>query len=128
MTVIDEPAAAIAAGRCLTARSLARKPGDVWTVSHPRTCGWCDYPPDVLRRLIEGFNAWAGWAERSRSYERHDARVWAESARRDPDAAERQIVAAQGFQPTEPVDGPVAHDPEAPPPAPPVDEELAAWT
>ena len=59
MTVIDEPAAAIAAGRCLTARSLARKPGDVWTPSHPRTCGWCDYPLDVLGRLIEGFNAWA---------------------------------------------------------------------
>ena len=111
MAVIDEPAAAIAASRCLTARSLSRKPGGEWTESPARRCGWCDYPPEVLAALIDGFNAWAGWSERSRTYERHDARVWAEMARRDHDEAERQIVAAQGLQPMTPLEEPPAREP-----------------
>lgn len=128
MAVIDEPAVARAIDRCLAARSLADRRGPVTRV-HPRPCGWCDYPLDELRRLLEGFNAWAGWDERRRTYERHDVRVWAEAARRDPAAAEAAICSAQDFaQPVTTTTEPSAREPRAPATAPPVDPELEAWT
>jgi len=98
MAVIDEPAAARAIDRCLVARSLADKRGPV-TRTHPGTCGWCDYPLEQLRQLLEGFNAWAGWDERRRRYERFEVQVWTEHARAHPDQAEAEIVAAQAFVP-----------------------------
>ncbi len=128
MAVIDEPAAAIAAARCLTARSLSRRPGGEWTESHARRCDWCDFPLDVLAALIDGFNDWAGFKPRTNTYARFDAQTWAEMARRHPEQAEAEIVAAQGFQPVTVADEAPAHEPEVPPAAPPVDEELAAWT
>lgn len=126
---IDEPAAAIAAARCLTARTIARRVGDTWTESHPRECSWCDLPLDFLRDAIDGWNAWAGAEDRGHGvvFRRYDAQAFAELSRQHPDEAERQIVAAQGF--TEPAEDPLpeastppAHQPD------PVDEELAAWT
>lgn len=125
MNVIDDPAAAIAASRCLTARSLAGRQGPV-TVQHPRPCAWCDYPLDGLSRMVQGFLEWSGFSERTRTYSRHDARLFDELTRRDPAAAEAEIVAAQGLEALEPEPPPPAH--ESPPPAPAVDEELAAWT
>lgn len=122
---IDEPAAAIAASRCLTARSIARPRRGPWTEQHPRECSWCDLPLDFLRGAIEGWNAWAGPEDRGNGvvYARYDAQAFAELARRDPAEAERQIVAAQGLaDPTPSPVEPPAHLP------PPVDEELAAWT
>lgn len=135
MTVIDEPAAAIAASRCLTARSIATRPGDERTAQHPAPCDWCDFPLAYLAELVAGFNEWAGWRERSRTYERHDARVFAELPRAEQ---ERRIVAAQGIDEPQPADPPSngqgRHEPEPvlptdPPPArEPVDPDLAAWT
>lgn len=149
MSVIDEPAVAVAASRCLTARTVARRAGDEWTPSHPRTCAWCDYPTAALARLVDGFNAWAGAkdVEGRRVYARYDVQRFAEEARRHPDLAEAQIVEAQGLvaeispRPLPPPD-PRAHsssvagpdgevEPVAVPaggPAHDVDPELEAWT
>lgn len=128
MSVIDDPAVARAIDRCVTARAIADRRGPV-TRTHPRPCGWCDYPTDHLVRLLEGFNVWSGWDERTRTYERHDVRVWTVAARRNPAEAERLIVAAQGLvEPLPATPPPPAHESGAPQPAPPVDEELAAWT
>ncbi len=102
MTVIFEPASAIAAGLCLTARTITT---DGRTARHPRPCGWCDYPIDDLRKLIDGFNAWAGWSERSHSYERHEARVFAELKVAEQMAL---VLEAQAFPAEEPVEAPVA--------------------
>jgi hypothetical protein len=88
--VIFEPASAIAASRCLAAR--VRDSGHRVTASHPRRCGWCDYPTDVLDGLVRGFNAWAGYSERTGTYAHHELRVWAELGK---DEQLSQIVAAQ---------------------------------
>lgn len=91
MSVIDEPASAVAAALCLVARN-----NDGVTSRHPRRCGWCDYPTDELVRMVDGFNTWAGFNDRRRTYERHDARVFAEL----PPARQAELVlAAQGFDP-----------------------------
>jgi len=89
-----DPPEAIAAGLCLTARALdpeARRTG-----RHPRECGWCFYPDEALRELLAAFNAWAGYSERSRTYARHEARVFAELSR---DRQAELVLAAQGFEP-----------------------------
>lgn len=113
--VLFEPASAIAAGICLTARILA----DGRTERHPRPCGWCDYPPDALQRMVDGFNAWAGWSERTHTYQRHDARVFAELK---PATQAAMVLEAQAFPaPAEPVA-------EAETPSPhEADEEGPAW-
>jgi len=110
MTVIDDPAAAGAAGRCVIARSVSDR---AMTSSHPRACGWCDYPLADLSRMVEGFNAWAGYNSRSNTFAHHELRVWSELPR---DEQERRIVEAQAFPEDEP---PVA--------APSVAEEGPAW-
>jgi hypothetical protein len=93
MSVILEPASAVAAGICLAARTIGKPPG-ILRGRHPRPCGWCDYPVEDLRRLVDGYNVWAGFSERSRTYERHDARVFAEL----PAAVQAELVlAAQDF-------------------------------
>lgn len=94
MAVIDEPAVARAVDRCLIARSVDQH---ATTRLHPRPCEWCAFPLDYLRQQLDGFNAWAGWSERARSYERHEVRVWVEWARANQAEAEAQIVAAQGL-------------------------------
>lgn len=100
VSVIDEPAAAIAAGRCVTARSLDTGRGAI-TAQHPRRCAWCDYPLADLSRMVEGWNHWADGKDHGRStvYARHDAQLFAERSRRDPVEAERLIVDAQGLEP-----------------------------
>lgn len=110
MSVILEPASAVAAGICLAARTIGKPPG-ILRGRHPRPCGWCDYPPDDLRRLIEGYNVWAGWSEKRRTYERHDARVFAEL----PAAVQAELVlAAQDFPALEPAPAtPADPDPDA---------------
>lgn len=129
MAVIDEPAAAIAAGRCLTARSLSKRPGGEFERdNHPRRCDWCDFPLDVLAALIDGFNDWAWFKPRTNTYARYDAQTWAEMARRHPEQAEAEIVAAQGLEPVTERNEPPAHESPPAPTAPPVDKELAAWT
>lgn len=70
MAVIFEPAAAVAAGICLVAREF----NDGRDRRHPRPCGWCDYPLEVLRSMVDGFNAWAGFDERKGTYTRFEAR------------------------------------------------------
>ena len=94
MAVITEPEVAVAIGRCVTARSLATVTRQV-TSQHPRRCAWCDYPLAELARMVEGYNAWAGYSERSGTYQRHEARVFAELPR---DEQVRRIVAAQGLE------------------------------
>lgn len=105
MTVIFEPAAAIAASRCLTARTV--DPSHATTNAHPRPCGWCDTPVEGLRSMVEGFNAWAGFDLRGNTYQRHEVRVFVDLPR---DEQERQIVEAQAFPepPAAPMEQPVA--------------------
>jgi hypothetical protein len=112
--VLFEPASAIAAGLCLAARTIA----EGRSLRHPRPCGWCDYPVDGLRSMIDGFNAWAGWHEKRRTYERHDCRVFAElPARRQAEL----VLEAQAFPAAEPVAAVAAV------PAHDADEEGPAW-
>lgn len=121
MAVIDEPAAAVAAARCLSARTLARRPGDEWRPTHPRRCAWCAYEPATLSGMLDGWNAWSGAKERGRAtvYERYSAQAFSELQRRDPAEAERQIVEAQGLE-AEPM--------EAQAPGPAHDsEDVTAW-
>jgi hypothetical protein len=110
MTVIFEPAAAIAAGLCLTARVVDQR-GE--TARHGRRCGWCDYSTDDLRQLVEGYNAWAGYDERRGTYGRHEARVFQGLARAEQ---QRLIEEAQAF-------GPPPPEPVVPAPAPPADAD-----
>lgn len=121
MAVIDEPATARAVERCLIARSIDKR-GE--TRTHPRRCEWCDYPLEVLRQQLDGFNAWAGWSESGHSYERHEVRVWVEWARTHAAEAEAQIVAAQGL--LEPMDDPPPPPAHGAPPAP-IEEDVTAW-
>lgn len=112
--VLFEPAEAVAAARCLAARTTDRPP---ITTSHPRACGWCDYQLGELRQLVEGFNEWADYSNRSHTFGRHELRVWAELPR---DEQELRIVAAQAFpEPGAP--------PEPPPPEPDPAQEGPAW-
>jgi hypothetical protein len=110
VTVIEEPADAIAAGLCLAARTLSPK---AETNRHPRPCGWCVWDLDALRQLVDGFNRWAGYSERSGTYDRHDARVF-----QDLPAAEqrRLVLIAQDFPDASP-------EPDEIVPEPPAEEE-----
>jgi hypothetical protein len=134
--VLFDPAAAVAAGHCLTARSV--DPERRTTSVHPRRCAWCEYSADELARMVDGFNVWSGYRERTRTYERHDVRIFVEL----PAARQQELViAAQGFEfavepPTEePVTAaptPAAHEPVEPPSAPEADgqanqEDVVAW-
>jgi hypothetical protein len=70
--------------------------------------------------MVDGFNAWSGWNEKRRTYERHDCRVFAElPARRQAEL----VTEAQAFP--EPPAEPVAPDVE--PPAHDPAEEGPAW-
>lgn len=109
MTVLFEPASAIAAGLCLTARSIA----DGRTERHPRPCGWCDYDLPALERLIAGFEAWADRDPRTGVPRRFEVVVFQSQPGRLQD---EQIVAAQAFEPI-----------AAPMPEPAHDEEGPAW-
>jgi hypothetical protein len=93
MAVINEPEVAVAAARCVTARALDQHGV---TEQHPRPCTWCDYDRGELARMVQGYNTWAGYSERSGTYERHEARVFAELPR---DEQLRRIVEAQGLEP-----------------------------
>lgn len=130
MSVIDEPHDAVAASRCLTARSLDTGRGAV-TAQHPRRCTWCAIDLAELTRMVEGWNAWADPRDRGRStvYVRHAARTFVEWARKQPAEAEALIAAAQGL---EPLPGPEPQAIEAPQPPPAhdpstVDEDVSAW-
>jgi hypothetical protein len=117
-----DPPSAIAAGICLTARAL--DPERRLAGRHLRECGWCFYPTEALAELVAAFNAWAGFHERSRTYARHEARIFAELPR-DQQAA--LVLAAQGFEPeAEPAEDLL--EAESPPPADasPALEELFA--
>jgi hypothetical protein len=94
MTVLFEPASAIAAGLCMTARIIAKGV----TTRHPRACAWCDWPVDELGKLIAGFNEWAGYDERRGTYSRFDASVFQGLPRAEQ---ERLVVAAQAFEAVE---------------------------
>lgn len=96
MTVIDEPAVAVAIGHCLTARSLADRRGAI-TTQHPRPCAWCDFPLEYLDQLVKGFLAWAEPKDQGGAtvYGRFDANRFAELARHDPETALAQVRAAQ---------------------------------
>lgn len=113
MTVFD-PEVAVAIGRCVTARSI-ELPGRV-DPEHPRRCGWCGHPTSELVAALTWFNTWAGWSERSRTYERHDVRIFAELPR---DQQRARVLTAQDFEPDEPIQEPAARPahaagPEAP--------------
>lgn len=94
MTVLFEPASAVAASICIAARMLDS------TARHPRPCGWCEYSIDELRRMVEGYNAWAGYDERKGTYARFEAAVF-QGLPRSEQAA--QVLAAQAFEPMEAV-------------------------
>lgn len=92
----EDPAVAAAMGRCLTARSLARK-GEAFgaTTRHPRTCGWCDYPADELQAAVIEFRNWAEFNDRLGTSGRHATRAFSHELSREQQEA--LIVAAQAF-------------------------------
>jgi hypothetical protein len=102
VSVIDDPAAAVAAGLCLTARSLGER-----TARHPRRCDWCGYPVPELERMVRGFVEWARPDPRTGAYADFEARRF-QALPRDEQLA--LVAAAQGLE-------------ELPPPA----EELPSW-
>lgn len=126
-TVISEPEMAIAAGRCLTARSLATPTRGAITVRHPRPCGWCDWPLEDLRRMVDGFNTWAGYVARANTYAHHELRVWQEKPAAEQEAL---IVAAQAFEdePTAEAPGAMAGPAGAEAHAAPASELITAGT
>jgi hypothetical protein len=112
----EDPAVAIAMGRCLTARAVARRDETFRPMPHhDRPCGWCDYPVDELQAAVIEFNNWAMFNDRLSTSGRHATRTFAhELSREDQEAL---IVAAQGFPPlTQPL-------PPSEPPAPVVQED-----
>lgn len=90
-TMLFEPASAVAAGHCLTARLVDK---DATTNAHPRRCGWCDFPLDALRQLIDGFNEWAGFDPKTGKYAQHDARAFQGLPQREQ---ARLVLEAQSF-------------------------------
>lgn len=123
MTVLFGPADAIAAGRCLIARSIAGGK----TADHPRRCAWCDEPVADLVALVGGFNDWAAYRPTGKTggtSDRHEVRLWMEL---DRDEQRKQIEAAQAFV-DEPLE-PVITAPVEPPPAVVAEpiEEGPAW-
>jgi hypothetical protein len=99
---LRDPAAAVAAGRCLNARVYDP---DRWlTTDHPSRCGWCVYPQPVLAEMIADFHRWAGWDERRRVFAHHELRVWAELKR---EQQRDQVAAAQELE-SEPPPAPLA--------------------
>ena len=120
MTVLFEPAEAIAAGHCLTARTISRAAQPAATTAHPRRCAWCDWPAEELRSMVEGYNAWAGYDPARGTYGRHEARVFQDLPRAEQ---QRQVIAAQGLE--EPVAEPVQPVDTAPPPPADAEEDAA---
>jgi hypothetical protein len=105
---LSEAAAAYAAARCLAAR--VRDPLHRITTDHPTTCGWCDYPTDVLDRMVRGFNELADY-DRRNGTSASDAVAF---DRLDRDEQRRRVTAAQALV------APPAQDPvqsSEPPPA-----------
>ena len=95
----EDPASAIAMGRCLTARVL--DPAGRSTPKHPGRYGWCDYPTQELGAGIAAFTAWAEFDDRRSTSGRHATRVFAELPR---DEQEALIAAAQAFEEPAPLD------------------------
>ncbi len=91
MAALDDPAAAVAASLCLASRTR----DDRRTARHPGRCGWCDYPAGELRRMVEGFNAWAGLDQRRGAYARLEARWFSEMPRAEQ---QRRVLEAQGLE------------------------------
>ena len=93
MTRLEDPASAVAASLCVG----ARMPGGTGaTRRHPRRCGWCDWPPAELSRMVEAFNLTAGRDERRGTWARHDVRVFTSLPRAEQEAL---VAATQGFEP-----------------------------
>jgi hypothetical protein len=106
MTVLFEPASAIAASICIAARTLSS------VARHPRPCGWCDWPVAELRGMVDGFNAWAGYDERRGTYRQFDAAAFQGLPRVEQ---RRLVLEAQAF--------PDQAEPAQAPPAPPPDAD-----
>ncbi len=86
-----EPASAVAAAKCLTARLWvpgmgALDPGAL----HPRPCAWEDFTRDELAHLLADFNSEAGYNDRTNRY----ADQAVQRFRASPDQS-RQVRAAQ---------------------------------
>jgi hypothetical protein len=115
VTVIFEPAAAIAAGICLTARTIA---DNARTDRHPRPCGWCDWDLSALRQMVNGFEVWTD--RDARGVPRRFEVVQFQSL---PQREQAELVLeAQAFPPLEqPTTAAIAV------PAHDVDEEGPAW-
>jgi hypothetical protein len=93
VTRIDDPASAVAAALCAS----ARMPGGTGTTRrHPRRCGWCDYPVRELAAMVAAFNQVAGRDERRGTWARHDVRVFTGLPH---DAQVAQVAAAQEIEP-----------------------------
>lgn len=107
----EDPAVAIAMGRCLTARSLRQDPEPFRpTLRHDRECGWCVWDVDELQAAVREFNAWAQFNDRLGTSGRHSTRTFSHELK--PDEQEALIVAAQALVEPEPM--------PAPEPSPPV--------
>lgn len=57
MTAVLDPASAVAAGICVSARLRATEGRRAVTARHPiQGCGWCDWPLEALIAAVEEFD------------------------------------------------------------------------
>lgn len=126
--MFDHPSVAAAAGRCVTARSIADRRGAV-TTQHPRHCDWCAWPLEELAKRVRAYFDWAKHHERTNTFDEVSVRQWQALP---PDVKEAQIVEAQGLDPERPAEPvPVSREPinaaaiQEPAPVTQPDEEVA---
>lgn len=70
VSVIRDPAIAVAAAKCHLARwKMGQVLGIATNAFHPEECGFCDYPADRLAEAITEFANWAGLYQTKKSDE-----------------------------------------------------------
>jgi hypothetical protein len=90
---VRQPAAAVAAGKCLLARLFPRVKVRVEGLDHAGPCQWCDYPSDVLVGWLRDFHGWAGYDADADSYREPTVRDF----RHMPRPRQRELVRAAQY-------------------------------
>lgn len=102
--VVWDPAEGIAAAYCSLARVRDREHRA--TEDHPGECVFCPYPDAELGAMVEGFNRWAGFDERSGSYAEHEARRFFDLPRDEQRALVRAAQELSGRSWPPPIEAP----------------------
>lgn len=98
VSVIRDPAIAVAAAKCHLARWHDMK-GILPNGFHPEDCGFCDYPADRLAEAVVEFSNWAGLHQTKTSDETVAVRVDVERFLSLPrEEQSRLVLKAQGYE------------------------------